>query len=125
MRGQSHSDDAALPKACHFSSFSAMFGHFFLSWLRMPGFEGDNQVKSLIFQATKEMPRLVKIRGQSVSDEIAFPRYGIIPYFQSLLPLSNKKWLILSVILKFTVLNISIRNRGKPTLVKLRGPISF
>ena len=29
---------------------------FSLSWLQMAGFQGDNQVKSLIFQSTKEMP---------------------------------------------------------------------
>ena len=46
IRGQSLSDDAALPNVCYFSSFSANISHFSLSWLKMADFEGDNQVKT-------------------------------------------------------------------------------
>ena len=55
---------------------------FSLSCLKMAGFEDDNQVKSLIFQSTEEMP-LVKMRGQSVSGDITFPRY--FPLFLAIL----------------------------------------
>ena len=56
VRGQSLSNDAALLKVCYFSSFSASVSNFSLSWLKMAGFEGDDQVKSLTLQFTKEMP---------------------------------------------------------------------
>ena len=56
IRGQSLSDDAALPNVCYFSSFSANISHFSLSCLKMADFEGYNQVKSLILQSTKGMP---------------------------------------------------------------------
>ncbi len=44
MRGQS---------VCHFPSFSANVSLFFLSLLKMADFEGDDQVKSLIFQSAR------------------------------------------------------------------------
>ena len=46
IRGQSLSDDAALPNVCYFSSFLANVSHFSLSWLKMADFEGDSQVKT-------------------------------------------------------------------------------
>ena len=56
----------------------------------MAGFKGENQMKSLILQSTKEMPPcLVEMRDQSVFEEIAFPKYGIFPYFQPFKPLFN------------------------------------
>ena len=53
VRGQSLSNDAALLKVCYSCSFSASVSNFSLSWLKMAGFEGDDQVKSLTLQFTK------------------------------------------------------------------------
>ena len=79
----------------------------------MADFEGDDQVKSLIFQSTrKNASSLVEMRGPSVFDEIPFPRYDIFPYFQPFYALFNSEWLTLSVILKSRFLNISTPNRN-------------
>ena len=45
MRGQS---------VCHFPSLSANVSLFFFSLLKISDFEGDDQVKSLIFQSTRK-----------------------------------------------------------------------
>ena len=54
-----------------------------------------------------------------VSDDVIVSRHGIFPHFQA----DFRQ--ILREILKSTVLNISTPNRNIPTLVELRGSISF
>ena len=63
-----------------FSPFSAILAIFSQKWLIL-----RVTLKSRVFNISiynRNASILVRMRGESASDDVAFPRYGIFPYFQ-------------------------------------------
>ena len=67
----------------------------------------------------RNVPIVIKMRGQSVSDDVAFRRYAIF-LLVAILATFLQKMTDFEAILKLRVFNISICDRKLPILVKMR-----
>ena len=73
----------------------------------------------------RNMPIMVKMRGQSTSDDLPLAIYDIFLIFIDILSSFKPEWLFQKVIMGLGLFNISNYNRNVPILVKMMGQRIF
>ena len=74
-----------------------------------------------ISNCNRNVPILVKTRGQPTSDDIPLARYDIFHVLLIFQPVFQPKWLFLKVIMGLRQFDFSNCNRNVPIVVKMRG----